>query len=492
MCQYAGRVRARTLALRLERTSHRPLPQQLALAIIEKIRKGELEPGQVLPGTRTLASSLGVHRNTVVTAFEELISQGWLETSSASHTRVAAELPVGEPQFPRRRALGTGFDVAAWSNSARAFQALPSDVLDFTGGLPDARLFPAPLLARAFRRGLRRAPETLLAFGDPAGHLGLRRGIAEMLRSSRGMTVDAGDILVTRGSQFALHLLSLALVRSGDSVAVESPGYPSVREAFRLPGANLTPIRVDAEGLDVAALARKLDRGGVRAVCVTPHSQDPTTVTLSARRRLALLELARRRRLAVVETDYDYEFQFEGVPVMPLASADVHGVVVYVGTLSKALAPGLRMGFVVAPQALMRVLVALRGQIDRQGDHATEQAVAELLDDGELLRHSLRARRVFQARRDRLAELLHRHLGSALDFEVPRGGLAFWARAADDIDVDTWAADSLAAGVRFFTGRHYSPSGRALPYIRLGFAHLDEDELVRAVRTMARMLRRGR
>jgi len=490
VCQYAALVRARTLALRLERDSHLPLPQQLALGIIEQIRSGVLAPGEVLPGTRTLASSLGVHRNTVVTAFEELVAQGWLETSSASHTRVVSELPIGDKLSPRRRVPGAGFDVAAWSNSARAFQALPFDVLDFTGGLPDARLFPAALLARAFRRGLRRSPHALLAFGDPAGHLGLRRGIAEMLHSTRGLAVDAGDIFVTRGSQFALHLLSLAILRPGDAVAVESPGYPSVREAFRLPGATLVPIRVDGEGLDVATLAKKSAKRHVRAVCVTPHSQDPTTVTLSARRRLTLLELARHHRIVVVETDYDYEFQFEGVPVMPMASNDEHGVVVYVGTLSKALAPGLRIGFVVAPPELMRALVALRGQIDRQGDHATEQAVAELLEDGEILRHSLRARRVFQARRDGLAHLLHHHLGSALEFEVPRGGLALWARAADDIDVDAWAADSLAAGVRFFTGRHYSPTGRALPYLRLGFAHLDEGELDRAVRVMARTLPR--
>lgn len=478
-------MRAWDLALPLDRTSHVPLPQQLVLAISEEIRRGRLAPGTAVPGSRTLAKSLGVHRNTVVAAFEELLAQGWLETTRASHTRVTQSLPVGGDVPRAARAGAMGFTLRPYQSSARSFEAVPKGVLDFSGGLPDARLFPAELLARAYRRSLTRSKGRLLEFGSPAGDPLLRERLAQMLAARRGLAVTADDLLVTRGSQLALHLLSLALVRPGDAVAVESPGYPSAREAFALLGARLVPVPVDAEGLDVAALAKAVAKTKIRALYVTPHHQDPTTVTLSARRRLALLELAARHRFAVIEADYDHEFQFDGAPVLPMASADPHGVVVYVGTLSKALAPGLRMGFVVAPAVLRSALLAVRGQVDRQGDLGLEHAVAELLEDGEILRHSLRARRVFHARRDLLVSLLRASLGSALTFDVPRGGLALWARVDDGIDVEAWAKRCLAKGVRFFTGRQYQPAGRAIPFVRLGFGHLDEAELRTAVRKMA-------
>ncbi|MBK7862370.1 MAG: PLP-dependent aminotransferase family protein [Archangiaceae bacterium] len=477
------------LALQLDRRSHLSLAQQLTRAITDAIRDGRLQPGAAVPSSRQLAQSLGLHRNTVVAAFDDLRLQGWVETVKGSHTRVTRALP--EASFaPERRGAAVGFDLEPWPSSAPTFEAVSPRVLDFTGGLPDARLFDARALARAYRRALRRAPGRLLGFGSPAGDPVLRERLAQMLASRRGLAVTADDLIITRGSQLALHLLALAMVRRGDTVAVESPGYPSAREAFTLPGAKLLPIPVDAEGLEVDVLARKLERGSIRAAYVTPHQQDPTTVMLSARRRLSLLELARRHRFAIIEADYDYEFQFDTAPVLPMASADPHGVVVYVGTLSKALAPGLRMGFLVAPPPLRRAVLAVRGQVDRQGDLVLERAVAELLEDGEVLRHSLKARREFHARRDLLARLLAEHLGEVLDFEVPRGGLALWAKVARGVDVERWARQALEKGVRFFTGRPYSPSGARLPYLRLGFGHLDARELEEAVRRMKAALPR--
>jgi GntR family transcriptional regulator/MocR family aminotransferase len=458
--------------------------QQLVVALTAEIRAGRLRPGSALPGTRPLAAQLGVHRNTVVAAFDELREQGWLETSRASHTRVTRTLPVTEALVSGARAKELGFPLRPFHNSSRAFEAAPREVLDFTGGLPDARLFPSHLLARAYRRALKLSSGRALAFGSPAGSLVLRERLSEMLAERRGLVVAPDELLITRGSQLALHLLSIALLRPGDTVAVESPGYPSAREAFTLLGAKLLPVKVDGEGLDVDALAVALKRTSIRALYVTPHCHDPTTVTLSARRRLALLELARRHRFAIIEADYDHEFQFEGTPVLPMASADPHGVVISVGTLSKAIAPGLRMGFVAAPKPLLSTLLAIRGQVDRQGDLGLENAVAELMEDGEVLRHALRARRVFHARRDLLVSRLRERLPDTLEFDVPRGGLALWARA-HDVDVEAWAKRSLSRGVRFFTGRQYGPSGRSIPFLRLGFAHLDERELRQAVDVLA-------
>lgn len=468
----------------LDRRSHVSLPQQLVERVVSLIRAGALPPGAPLPGTRTLAREAGVHRNTVNAAIDELEAQGWLETRHGRRSTVTTTLPLVEaPHAPERDARALGFIVRPWRSAARAFEAVPKGVLDFSSGLPDPRLFDSAALARAYRRSLRQTKGQLLEFGSPAGDERLRRGIAEQLASRRGLTVTASDVLITRGSQLAMHLLALALTRPGDAVAVESPGYPSYRDSFTCLGVRTVAVPVDDEGLDVAALAR-VNRP-LRAVVVTPNTHDPTTVTLSARRRLALLELARTRRFAVIELDSDSEFSFDGPPGLPLASQDRAGVAVYVGTLSKALAPGLRTGFVVAPKALRDTLLSVRGQVDRTGDAGLERALAQMLEDGEVQRHSLKARRVFQARRDWLVHLLHRHLGDTVRFEVPRGGLGLWLRVKPSIDVGAWAARALRQGVRFFPGRAFSPTGRPLHAMRLGFAHLDDGELERAVMVLA-------
>jgi GntR family transcriptional regulator/MocR family aminotransferase len=223
-------------------------------------------------------------------------------------------------------------------------------------------------------------------------------------------------------------------------------------------------------------------------VYLTPHHQYPTMAVLAARRRLALLALARRHRFAIIEDDYDHEYHYEGRPILPLASADRGGCVVYVGTLSKVLAPGLRIGYVVAPRPLVERLAAIRALIDHQGDIAVEAAVAELMEDGELQRHVRRMRRVYHARRDALIDALRDQLGDAVSFDVPPGGMALWIHAPD-LDVDAWAARAKAAGVLFTPGRRVSFHGRATPYARLGYACVTEDEIRRAVGILRRTAR---
>lgn len=480
-------MKAWELTLQLDRRSHVPLPQQLAQAVARDVRAGHLGPGRVLPSSRELARTLGVHRNTVIAALDELKAQGWVESVRASHVAISAALPAEAVTSAARRPETLGFPLPRRPLGSRGFEAAPKGVLEFTGGLPDPRLLPSSVLARAYRRALRRGGSGVLGFSDPRGHPRLRAAVAAMLRERRGLSVEVEDVLITRGSQLAHHLLGLALLEPGDAVAVESPGYPSTREGFLMLGAKLVPVPVDVDGLDVDALERTARRQRLRAVGLTPLLQDPTTATLSAARRLALLGLAKRRRFAVLEADYDYEFQFDGAAVQPLAASDDAGVVVYVGTLTKALAAGVRLGFIVAPRALRDRVLAARAVVDRQGDAALELAVAELMEDGELMRHAWRARREFQRRRDVLVAALASRLPGVLEFSVPRGGLALWARAPG-VDVEAWAARALAQGVRFFTGRHYDPAGRPLEALRLGFAHLDATELERAVEVMKRSL----
>ncbi|MDP9037363.1 MAG: PLP-dependent aminotransferase family protein, partial [Myxococcota bacterium] len=224
----------------------------------------------------------------------------------------------------------------------------------------------------------------------------------------------------------------------------------------------------------------------IAAVYVTPHHQYPTTVTLARGRRVALLELARRERLAIIEDDYDHELRYEERPVLPLASADTHGNVVYIGTLSKVLAPGLRVGYVVASQAVIEQLAAERFVVDRQGDHIGERAIAELIHDGTVARHVRRIRGVYAGRRDELVRLLRAAFGDRLDVSVPAGGMALWARVRlPAAKILRWEQRALEEGVAFVAGARFAFDEQPVPYARFGFAPLDERELREAVRRLA-------
>lgn len=479
------------LALALDPgNDHQPLFQQIATGVSGAIRSGRLGPGDRLPGSRTLADSLDVHRNTVIAAFDELRSQGWIAGERGRGTFVSSALPVLTPRrfAGERNAVPArlGFSLAPDRPSPPPIVWPPAPgMLSMAAGVPDLRLAPAAELARAYRRALAHSSRSLLDYGDPAGHPRLRSELAAMLNALRGLAAGAEDVFVTRGSQMGLYLTARAITTPGAVVAVEALGYSPAWQAFRAAGARLVPIPVDRNGIRVDRLKALSEREPVRAVYLTPHHHYPTTAVLSVDRRLALLDLARRQRMAIVEDDYDNEVHYQGRPILPLASTDDAGVVVYIGTLSKILAPGLRVGYVVAPPPLLERMAAVRQAIDRQGDPAIERAVAELLEEGAVQRHARRMRRVYQTRRDALAASLRDRLPGAIDFDLPAGGMAMWVRVAREIDVDAWAIRARAAGVDFHPARSFAFDRRSRPFARLGYAALNEDELDEAVSRMA-------
>ncbi|HMV66997.1 MAG TPA: PLP-dependent aminotransferase family protein, partial [Myxococcota bacterium] len=267
-------------------------------------------------------------------------------------------------------------------------------------------------------------------------------------------------------------------LRPGARVAVEALGYPPSWRTFEQAGAELVPVPVDAEGMQVERLAGL----GVDAVYLTPHHQYPTTVALSPARRLRLLQLG----LLVIEDDYDHEHHFDGRPLLPLAAADPR--VLYVGTLSKVLAPGLRLGFLLGPPEVIARAADLRLLNDRQGDAILESAVADLVDEGELQRHVRRMRQVYRGRRDALVEALRRHLAGAVQVDPPSGGIGLWARVDPAIDDEAWVTRARALGVGLRAGRELSVLGERTPGLRMIFSGMDERELDEAVRALARAL----
>jgi GntR family transcriptional regulator/MocR family aminotransferase len=471
--------------LSVEPSADTPLYVAIARAIAGDIARNRLRRGERLPGERKLAEMLGVNRNTVHAALAELVSQGWLEAQPARGVFVRAPSAVDTPR-PFTRALALRAEVPArpaFDLEPRApsgVRLASGDSLNLTGGVPDPRMFPHALYTRAHRRVIARRGTRLLDYGTPYGEGSLRTALADMLSRLRGLAASAEDVLITRGSQQAIWLAAHALLRPGDRIGVEQLGYPPAWEAFRSTGAELVPLAIDREGVRMDALEQALARG-LRALYITPHHQYPTMVALSAQRRLRLLQLARDHRCAVLEDDYAHEFHYQGRPRLPLASADHHGTVIYIGTLSKILMPGLRIGYAVAPRPVLDAMAVLRAAIDRQGDLAAEAAVAELIEDGELERHTRRVRRSYLARRDLLAETLRSELGTRVDFELPAGGMAFWVRVHGR-EPKRWVERAQRRGVSFRAGADYALAPQAsVPFVRMGFTRLDERELRRAV-----------
>jgi GntR family transcriptional regulator / MocR family aminotransferase len=430
-----------------------------------------------------------VHRQTVVTAIDDLVAEGWLVCKKASGTFVSEGVPDSAKRRRDTERARPGPSRFALELASAPRPELPREAgaraLLMSGTRPDVRLLPADLIGRYYRRSIGAFGRQLLSYNHPAGLPRLRQQLALMLSLTRGLAIDPASIMVTRGSQMALALLARALIRPGDAVVVEQPGYRPAWEAFRLAGAEVLPVLVDDHGLHVRALRQLIARRRVRAVYVTPHHQFPTTVTLSGPRRLELLELAAQERFAVIEDDYDHEFHFTGKPVLPMASIDRAGVVAYVGTLSKVLAPGLRLGFVAAPSDLIEQLVAYRSLVDLQGDHVLEYAIAQMLEDGLIQRHVRKMRRTYRARLVSLAAALRQQLGDFLTFREPSGGTAIWVRTRSTRRMVQWARAARDRGVVFDAGGTFALDGAPGSGARLGFACLTEDELGRAVQALA-------
>lgn len=482
-------MRRWALTIALDPQRELPIFLQLADAIADDIRCGRLKAGEPLPGTRELAEQLRVNRNTVVAGYEELAAEGLVHTRMGGGTFVAPSLPAATPAAAARQDTPT-YPIAESIQAVPAVKMPPPGTLMISHSLPDTRLFPAEALTRAFRRAIGQRGRSLIGYADPCGHMRLREELAKMLRSTRALPATADGLMVTRSLEQGIDLVARMLLKPGDVVAVEVLGYPPAWNVLRLAGAQLMPLPVDDEGLNVDALADALKHQRIRAVFLTPHHQFPTTCVMSSARREQIAALALAHRFAIIEDDYDHEFHYAGKPVLPIAAGRGRANVIYIGALSNMLAPGFSTGFIHAPPAVFGQLAGLRAASDPRSDVAMECAIAELFEDGELLRHVRRLRRTYAARRDALAEALRRRLGGALDFRVPDGGMGLWAHVDDAIAIERWSKEGEREGVQFFGAKRYHFHQREQPYLRLGFSYLDEVELGEGVRRMARALTR--
>ncbi len=475
------------LAQRLQPDSPTPLYMQIVHALIHEIQRGRLQPGAFLPSTRELAEVLGVNRKTIVIAYDELVAQGWLESLGRKGTIVTASLPESEMVASAGAALPTTFEperpiAYPFRQPPERPIAVPQGAwLKLDEGAPDGGIFPAELLARAYRSAaLRASAGRRLLYRDPRGAPRLRESIAAMLRGQRGLMVGPENICITRGSQAGIFLAARILARPGSVLLVEELTYEPAMAAFRACGTPAVAVRIDADGLDVEDVERQCRRQRVCAIFLTPHHQFPTTISLRPDRRLRLLELARQFGFAIIEDDYDHEFRFESQPLLPMASyAPEH--VLYVGSLSKLLLPALRIGYIAAPERVIDSLAYEVSLIDGMGNTLTEEAAAELIDSGEVRRHARKATQIYAGRRDAFARVVREQFGDLVDMRLPQGGLALWLSFRDHAALDRIERRAPGLGLSFAPSHSYMARPEADRGLRLGFASLDQADAAAAI-----------
>jgi GntR family transcriptional regulator/MocR family aminotransferase len=459
----------------------------VATSLRHGIASGKLAPGDWLPPMRELARTFGVHRHTVQLAVDVLVAEGLLETSERRGVRVtAAELP--RPRVGTTRATGRSFPGfrlvdRGGGRNGDGLPTVPSSAIALHAGTPDPSLLPLPELRSAYAKVLSAGRGSALATVDARGLPELRAEIVRYLRRARGLVVD--DVLVTHGSQDAISLVAQVLIEPGDAVVVEDPGYLPAVNAFRALGAEIVAIPVDAHGIRVDLLEKALAKRRARMLYVTPNHQFPTTATLSSPRRTQLLALSDRHGVPILEDDYDHEYHYRGTPQAPLAAWNGASHVLYVGTMSKLVAPGLRVGFAAGDARVLRAMAKRRETSARGNDGITQAALATWMREGGFERHVRRARRVYSARRDAaLATLARAAVEAPFEHSPPDGGLAIWTQWPRH-DVVALARRALTQGVAVLPEPplRVTPAGRG---IRLAFGGVSETQFAKGIERLTR------
>ena len=475
----------------------KPIQRQLYEGLRELVLDGRIAPGAQLPATRVLARELGISRMTVVQAFEQLAAEGYLTGKVGAGTFVSRSLPDdllsvrrGEPPHlaaPQhgRRLSRRGAVIASTPVVTARDEGKPRA---FRPGVPALDVFPFSIWRRVTAECFRQLPLDLLSYGDPAGYVRLREAIAGYLGLSRGVRCTAHQVIIVSGSQQALDLIARILLDPGDSAWVEEPGYMGARAALVGAGVHLVPVPVDGEGLDVVAGAASAPQA--RLAYVTPSHQYPLGVTMSINRRLALLEWAHQSGAWIVEDDYDSEYRYSGYPIPAVQSLDLHGRVIYVGTFSKVLFPGLRLGYLVVPEDLIDAFTTARSLSDRQPPALEQVVLARFIEQGHFMRHIRRMRQLYAERHEHLIELGRRELAGLLDLAPSEAGMHLVGRLPPGIDDRDASRRALANGVEAppISAYSYAQGTLARQGLVLGYTAVSCEELTEGVWRLAAAL----
>ena len=468
----------------LDSESQTPLYRQLYDRLRRAILAGQLAPGTRLQSTREMAEELGVSRNTVVNAYEQLLAEGYLEGQVGSGTYVSRALPEDllSVKAVTRSMPRAGSKMVRLSERGKSFAAFaplvpraPEGARPFQTGVPALDSFPSDTWSKLLARHWRRPDDDLLGYGEPQGHAPLRRAIASYLGLARAVRCAPEQVVIVDGAQMAFDLIARVLLDPGDAAWMEEPGYPGARAALTAAGARLVNVPVDAEGLDPSAGVELEPEA--RLVYVTPSHQFPLGVTMSLARRLALLDWASRAGAWVVEDDYDSEYRYEGRPLASLQGLDSDGRVIYLGTFSKVMFPSLRLGYMVVPPNLIDAFVAARALSGRHSPTIEQAALTDFIEEGHFGRHIRRMRTLYRERQAALLGALREECGGLLEAEPADAGLELTAWLPRGLGDQELGREAAARGVELRPMSLYYAGRPGRPGVMLGFAAFDEERI---------------
>jgi GntR family transcriptional regulator/MocR family aminotransferase len=478
----------------LDPNADAPLYRQLHGALRDAILAGRLSPGDRLPSSRALSKRLGCSRNTITEAYDLLIAEGYLEGRVGAGSYVSRAFAEG---WVRDR---TGLPHGHWDvdppHLSRVGQILLEMGSDSRHDMdsprqdpvgPDPATFPFEAWARALARAWRRPDPDQVFRGDPMGHRPLREAVADYLRKVRALDCGADQVMVTSGAQHALDLIARLLLNPGDKVWIEDPSYRGARAALAAAGAEAVPVPVDGDGFDPARAADI--EPDARAALVTPSHQFPLGVTMSLARRMKLLEWAAAGDHWIVEDDYDSEFRYTGRPIPALQGLDRARRVIYVGTFSKAMFPGLRLGYLVLPPALVEPFRAARMLLDGHTAMTAQLALAQFIADGHFPAHLRRMRAIYGRRRDIMLDRLHSHLAPFLAGPPGEAGMHLLAHLRDGLDDAAISRRAAEVGVNCQALSAFHAGAVRRQGLVLGFGAMGEDEIPGLIERLASVLR---
>ncbi len=470
----------------LDRDTHRNLYLQLCDQIIGYIKSGKLLPSSKLPGSRSLAEDLNIHRKTVIAAYDELMAQGWIKTIPAKGTFVTSTLPIINPKnfnlnFSESKTNNTSnFSFKTKLNLERIWVSKSENTsIKIDEGIPDHRLAPIEEIAKTYRNIAKKSYHIdLFKYGSTYGNQDLRKALVTYLNQTRGLTITVDNVLITRGSQMGIYLASQLLLHSKNKIIVGNTNYMTADNTFEDAGGIIEQVPVDEQGINTYSIENLCKSKKITAVYVTSHHHHPTTVTLSAERRMHLLQLAQQYNFAIIEDDYDYDFHYSNAPILPLASNDYYGNVIYIGGFTKIIAPAMRIGYLIAPKDFIDEASRLRRIIDRQGDMILEQTLARMITNGDVQRHCNKVLKIYKTRRDLFCSLLEQQLKEYLDFTIPNGGMAVWVLLNKKYNWDDVCTEAKKTGLELNPDwRRYDNNNSGHNGIRIGFASLNEEEI---------------
>jgi GntR family transcriptional regulator/MocR family aminotransferase len=434
-----------------------------------KIKSGLLAPGEELESTRQLAKLYQCHRFTIMSACQDLMAEGWIESIERSRYKVSSAIPITESVLNKNNNKKSNLKpkVIPEFDLERVRYGI-----EFWGGQPDLKLFPKNEFRRILSAALKRTKPSELNYGLTNGLPTCIKEVSNYLRRTRNLKDK--ELVMTNGSQEALYLAFQCFLKAGDKIAIEKKGYPPAWRLFESLGAILIPIEVDDEGLNTDDLHEKMKKHNIKMIYITPLHQYPTTVTLSPRRRQKLIQLAENKSIPILEDDYDNEFHYIGPPPPPICSETDLGI--YICSFSKVLFPGARLGVIACAPELQNHFSYQKFILSRQTDSLIQIGLAAWIRDGGFERHLRRMRRIYESRYffmlDQLTNLKKNY---EIDWVNPNGGMSIWVNTFKDSKIISNLAKKKDVLFQFESSMDYS--GISGTHLRIGFAGVDEAQI---------------